>query len=865
VLLGDLERASIDWPSSPASLLPAKRAPHRPRSHQREAVDAIRRGFEDSDRGQLIMACGTGKTLTALFIAETLAATRTLVLVPSLSLLAQTLREWSANATGEFDFIAVCSDESVVSGDDAVATTSELGVPVTTDPAAIAAFLRGRSTRIVFATYQSSPRIADAQRLGRVPRFDLAVADEAHRCAGRVSSDFATVLDPSAIRAERRLFMTATPRYFTGRVIRAAKEADFEVASMDDETTFGPVLHRLSFGEAIDRDLLTDYQVAIIGIDDATVHQWTQERRLVTTDGTNVTDARTLAAQIGLAKAVRTHDLRRTLTFHSRVRSARGFARELPGVIEWIPADQRPDGAIWCDYVSGEMTTGERDLRLGHLRTLDAGERGVLANARCLAEGIDVPTLDGVAFIDPRRSEVDIVQAVGRAIRRAESKKVGTIILPVFVSNTDVVTAALDASTFEPVWDVIKALRAHDADLAEQIDELRRSLGRGAASVTLPKKFVLDLPAHVAPEFADALNVQLVSRVSSSWEQGYGALQEYVATNGSARVERHVRVNGIDVGSFVNNQRTAYRQGALDAERARKLEQVDGWSWHARTTKLQQGITALEAFHQREGHLRVPPKHIEGGYALGTFVTNQRTNYARGQMTPDRIAALEAVPGWEWDPHQANWDTMFGVLQRYITQTGSALVPQDLITDGVQLGTWVSGQRNRHRRGLLDQTRADQLAALPGWSWKPHHDAWDTAYTHLVEYAREHGNCLVPVDATMNGYALGRWVNKQRSALASGRLPEDRTRRLEAVPGWSWNAGEGYWRNGLDVLDRYIARTGTALVPAKHIEGEFKLGVWVSGQRGAYKRGTLDSEKAAQLEERPGWTWELRKRQAPTP
>lgn len=201
----------------------------------------------------MIMACGTGKTLTAWFITEKLAAERTLVLVPSLSLLKQTMREWqTANPKKPFATLPVCSDETVGSlGEDAaVSHTSDLGVPVTTDPEMIAEFLRKRSgPRVVFSTYQSSPQIAAAFNVGRVPQFDLVIADEAHRVAGKVSSDFGTVLDASAIRGKRRLFMTATPRYFTGRILSAATGADYEIASMDDPIRFG----RFSIGSASPR------------------------------------------------------------------------------------------------------------------------------------------------------------------------------------------------------------------------------------------------------------------------------------------------------------------------------------------------------------------------------------------------------------------------------------------------------------------------------------------------------------------------------------------------------------------------------------------------------------------------------------
>ena len=383
LLLGDLEAADVDWPASPSDLRPRRLPPKRPRPHQREAVKNVVKGFDRADRGQLIMACGTGKTLAALYINEKLAAERTLVLVPSLSLLAQTLREWTANTKMGFDFLPVCSDETVAEPDAVVANTSDLGFPVTTKPQEIAAFLRRRSARrVVFATYQSSPEIAKAFRLGRVPAFDLVIADEAHRCAGPVSSDFATILDAEEIKARRRLFMTATPRYFTGRVVREAKEADFEVASMDDEEAFGPVFHRLGFAEAIEHDLLTDYQVVVVGVDDATYRDWAQRGRFVTLDGTKVTDARTLAGQIGLAKAMRRYDLHRTITFHSRVKRAREFARELPEVIAWMPARQRPKGQLWSDYASGEMPAGRRHALLAtppqarpRRRTRAAGQR----------------------------------------------------------------------------------------------------------------------------------------------------------------------------------------------------------------------------------------------------------------------------------------------------------------------------------------------------------------------------------------------------------------------------------------------------------------------------------------------------------
>jgi predicted helicase len=239
LMRSDLERAAVEWPSSPDDLFPAALSPKTPFPHVQEAIDATVKGFKGKSRGQVIMACRTGKTLAAMWIAEKLASTRTLVLVPSLSLLKQTLREWTANSTTPFDYLAVCSDQTVVGRDEAIQHTAELGVPVTTDPAKIAPFLRRKGRRVVFATYQSSPEIAAAFVETRTPQFDLAIADEAHRCAGRMASGmFTTILDAKKIKARRRLFMTATPRFYTERLRKEAGEYNEEIASMDDETVY---------------------------------------------------------------------------------------------------------------------------------------------------------------------------------------------------------------------------------------------------------------------------------------------------------------------------------------------------------------------------------------------------------------------------------------------------------------------------------------------------------------------------------------------------------------------------------------------------------------------------------------------------
>ncbi|MFI3218494.1 MAG: DEAD/DEAH box helicase family protein, partial [Methylococcales bacterium] len=330
ILLSHLEQASVEFPADLATLNPVpQRAKSTSRSHQTEAINHVVQSLATTDKGQLIMCCGTGKTYTALWIKEALNAHTTLVLLPSLGLLSQTLKEWCFAKHSAFNYLCVCSDATVSKQDDeAIAHTLELGLPVTTDENAIAQFLQSAGNKVIFSTYQSSPQIANAQQNPNIPAFDIVFADEAHRCAGNASNDFACVLDDTKIRARKKLFLTATPRVFSTAVKKTAEDRGVDIACMDDEHLFGQVLHRLNFSEAIARDLLTDYKVIIVGVDDPMIKAWIDQRELLKTD-TNITaDAQTFAAYVGLMKVMRDYDLKRVISFHGRVQRAQDFASQ---------------------------------------------------------------------------------------------------------------------------------------------------------------------------------------------------------------------------------------------------------------------------------------------------------------------------------------------------------------------------------------------------------------------------------------------------------------------------------------------------------------------------------------------------------
>ena len=475
-----LDGATVDWDAflqdefAPLAIRPRKQL----RPHQTSAVKDVIAGFEAGDRGKLVMACGTGKTLTALRIAERVAGPdgRVLFAAPSLSLLAQSMREWGADAEVSLRVFAVCSDTKVGRDDGDSTRAYDMPIPATTDARALLDTARpdapGLMT-VVFATYQSMQVIADAQELG-LPAFDLVVCDEAHRTTGahRVGegSSFLLVHHDQEVHAAKRLYMTATPRVYAESAQLRAKEEDIHVASMDNESQFGPEFHRLSFAEAVEADLLSDYKVTILVMSEK---QIARDYQRLLAEGEALADVgRVIGCLNGLAKVDPeglefTDDpepMHRAVAFSNTIKYSQHFVSLVEREQDEAALAERKL-TMEGKHVDGKSGVLERDRLLAWLRDDRAEDRNchILSNARCLTEGIDVPALDAVLFLQPRKSQIDVVQAVGRVMRKAEGKRYGYVILPVVVPSGDDPERVLDRNNaYSHVWQVLQALRSHD-------------------------------------------------------------------------------------------------------------------------------------------------------------------------------------------------------------------------------------------------------------------------------------------------------------------------------------------------------------------------------------------------------------------
>jgi len=850
VMFSYLDSLQEFWPSTFLSLGgPRTISKWGPRTHQSHAIRDVTEGLRKASRGQLIMACGTGKTLTAMWIMESLDSHSTLVLVPSLSLLSQTLLEWSQHSNESWSYLCVCSDDTVNKSDDAIiSSVDDVPFPVTTKPSEIAHFLSQRGRKIIFSTYQSSAQVARGMK-SVSKKFDLVICDEAHRLTGKNDAEFATALDDKKIPAKKRLFMTATPRTYTASVKSKASERGVEITSMDDEAAFGKELHKLSFGQAIEQELLTDYRVVIVGVTDPQVQELIERRELVTA-GNVETDARTLAAHIGLAKATKDYDLKRTISFHGRIKTAQDFAQNHASIVEWMPDDHKPSGTIWADTITGAMNSSSRRKLLDKLKADVPGQHALLSNARCLTEGIDVPSLDGVAFIDPRSSQVDIIQAVGRAIRRADNKALGTIVLPVLIPHDADAEHALEDTAFKPIWAILNALRSHDELLAIQLDEIRTSLGRNPRSIVPITKVRFDLPANIdllIPGFSSALYLALVERATQSWNWWYGLTSAFGSEFGQCRRFPETGYRGYALSNWIEKQRSQYRSGVLEGDKCELLLTLPEWSWEPRDEAWLDMYEAIALLQRSSGSAEIPSNANVDGKSLGTWAEKQRMRYATESLTPERVRLLNDLPFWSWTPNDDKWNSKYLLLKSFVESHNGDHPLRNSI-----LARWIIKQRTRgddlssHQRNLLER--------IPGWSWSPFDQAWESMFEELLEWANREGNLVIPQRGKSK--KLGSWLATQRMRERNNQLSPDKIVRLQQIPGWSAQTLDQLWKERFSEL-KLIAESLRRMPVQSELDnsGQGYLSSWIFTQRQFHKNQKLSEERVKALLSIPGWLW----------
>lgn len=443
---------------------PVKLVKRKPRSHQLKAINLSRKYFvkHKKSKGKLIMPCATGKSLTAFWIAQAIDAKKIIVAVPSLNLVKQSLNDWTKEYLAHGitpEWLCICSDESAgkVDIDEFNTDTYDLGIPTTTDKKEIVSFLKKRSKnpKIVFTTYQSSPRLAESARAAKVS-FEFAILDEAHKTVGMKGKSFSTLLFDKKIKIKKRLFMTATER-----ILRGKKE---EVVSMSDPKVYGEDVYVMTFKDAIEQDIISDYKILTIAVSDNEVDALIEDNRYITKDRSDAeSSAQYFASGIALKKTFKKYKIKHAISFHRSIKLAKEF-QDQQDELNKIKS-LRP--IVHNFHISSKKTSGQR---MELIKEFIEYDKSLLTNARCLTEGVDIPAIDCVMFVDPKQSVIDIVQAAGRSLRKFDGKDFGYILLPIVVPDDMTLEKFSESTPFKKITSIISALSSQDERI---VDELR--------------------------------------------------------------------------------------------------------------------------------------------------------------------------------------------------------------------------------------------------------------------------------------------------------------------------------------------------------------------------------------------------------
>ncbi|MFC6064339.1 DEAD/DEAH box helicase [Streptomyces ochraceiscleroticus] len=742
----------------------------KPWPHQRRAIDALTRTLRYMPRATAVSASASGKTLIAQQCADNLAPQgRVLVLVPYLELITQTADAWRETGRAG-QFLGVCCHRD--------RSSPLLGhMPMTTKAPVLAdQIARAHGPVTVFATYQSLQVIIKAHRDHRLPAWDLAIADEAHHTAGALTKDWAAIHDDTKVPAHRRIYLTATPRTGDEPEDPPNPEAPTApLASMNDIDIFGPTVFTLTLTDAIAEGILADFRLVFPEIGD-------EELRTALTTHPHTTPEydgpRVAAAQIALLRTMARYDLRQVLCFFNHINTARMFAETLNATAAVLP-DFDPD-TLWAQAVYSGQGRHQRAAILAHFgRRPDASEpieRRVLTNVRVISEGFDLPGIDGLAFIEPKYSTVEVVQAVGRGLRQPPgSGKIVTVIMPVYLAPRKSAEESVKDSDFYLLWKILTGLRTYDQ---HPLSPWSTRHGRGLEGPMPPAP-----GPERADEIAPLLQLRALEPDLGTWMCGMSSAVRYLDTHGDLDIPAdYIDPEGFPLGRWLAYQCDLKTAGNLAPARLTAMNKL-GVIWRHTGDSTEHQLDVARAYFARNGHLTPAREETLEGSPVGEWLCTERTRNRHGREPTALSRALsEITPHWN-PPWPTEWQRMYA-LAHAAARADRLDIPVDFPGDDCDPAIrWIDRQVDCYLALLPGQQQL--LADLPlshplALLLQEHHHRWDTAFCRGLRaarhYRKHHGHLRVPAQhiEKFRGERvhLGTWITRLSARISSLTLEE---------------------------------------------------------------------------------------------
>lgn len=793
-----------------------------PKKHQIIAINLATKYFESNTRGQLILPCGAGKTLTALWIKEKLIAKNTLVLVPSLALLRQIKNDWAKQKSNPYHYISVCSEKDINSeeADSLVSHAYEVGGFVSTDSKEVSSFLKRDDDKVIFSTYQSLPVIIESIKNSDF-KFDLILCDEAHKTAGTKQGLFGLVHDNVKLPASKRLYMTATPRVVSDTLKQQATNDDEFLYDMNDTNIFGEEIYRMSFKDAIDKEILVDYKIIAIGVNDSELKEFIEEKRYAGSEEFTMEDwANNYALEIVMKKYNANH----AITFHSKVTYAKQFSERHTKLFKEVDSF----------YVSGEQHTSTRAVILNQFKS---SEKSIVANARCLTEGVDVPAIDLVYFCDPKNSKVDIVQASGRALRidHSRNKQIGYIVVPVFHVNKDKVEDAIKESQFKNLISIIRSLCDQDERLQEEINSIAFGKGKKSKSSShIEVSFDLKQEEKIFLEgfeekLKNSLFDQIIDRTARSWDLQFMKFKEYLEIN----KDYPTKHTDYSLYAWMVNQRNAKKKGRLIFKQIEELDSID-FVWDSHEATWDENFEKLKKY--RQTHEYEPSKEEDAG--LSQWLNYQKNDKREAEFYKNRRQRISDLNFK--DRSDKIWEENFEKLKEYrLTHEYEPSKEED-----AYLYQWLQIQKSQKRKDENFQLKRQQILDL-NFKGNQQDKTWDDTFDLLVTYLKENENTY-PSQRNKETIAhrLAVWFLRIRADYRKGLLDDYRLKKLLSI-NFPFYPIEERWEEFFNKTKEWIQSNKKFPIGSENIE----LSAWLKKQVDNFNNNSLDSIKKKLLEE----------------
>jgi len=828
----------------------------RPKEHQVKAIDAVINHLKENDRCQLILPCGAGKTLTALWIKEEIKATKTLVLVPSLALLRQIKNDWNAQRNTEFDYVCVCSEKDIDNEkEDAIEVKPyEIGGPLETKPKDLASYLKQQANTVVFSTYQSIELVSKAIKLIRNWKFDLIICDEAHRTFGSAAKNtFTIVHNNKRVPSKKRIYMTATPKV-ASKSLKTKLGQDYELlCDMGQEDIFGREAFRMSFAEAIDKGILCQYKIIGVGVSDKEVKKFIDNRQY-----TGEATATDIAHNFALNHVMEKYNAFHALSFHSRVKWAKEFSERHSKFFH----------NIFTRHLEGKDPTAFRNKVLKEFRNSSAG---VVSNARCLSEGVDVPTIDLIYFCDPKTSKIDIVQSAGRALRIDPSgkKKEGLIVVPLFHHiEEDIEKELTKNEVFNHLVSVIRSLCEHDERLVAEINGIATGKGKKSTkrieitSIGEEDERIIKIEGF-EKKVKQSLFTEIIEHTKDNWEIYFEKFKEYLAREGSPYVSR-VRGENKYLGLWCSWQRTSKAKGTLADDKVKRLTEA-GFSWTPLDEKWEVRFNDYREFVRLSGKTNFTEtdrKEYPQFSKLFFWCRIQKILYNRNtkKYSNERYERL-TKEGFSFEVNsgedQIRWNEFYEKLKAFKAEFGHCNASQtDTNPELKKLGVWLNTQRvlykGRMSNGRFITMLPERIKLLEdiGVVWNKKDAEWEKGFEELKAYKAEYNHFNIPQSQPSLYYRVRRFRLKAELLSPTQKKKLDSIGFFEAYPkAIKQNEPKPYpeliFTKRYNQLSEYKAKFGTIEVSRKH-KNFSGLYYWLKDIKGQKDRLTELQKKKLQ-------------------